>query len=133
MQEIQETGSPVGRWLGPSKSESRVQTTGSKRGWVSEVKCARREGLDPTAACREDRRIGLSEEAEEYENKGSWPAEDMAAMAVSVAEAVESGAEEFRKRLRLLRDLMWEAVLHFSVDHERRRWERAIMVLFGIL
>lgn len=130
--EIRETGGPAGRWLGPSPSESRVHT-GSKRGWVSEVKCARREGQDPTAAYGEDRRVGLSKEAEEYESKGSWPAEEMAAVAVSVAEAVESGAEEFRKRLRLLTDLMWEAVLHFSVDHERRRWETAMMVFFGRL
>lgn len=54
-------------------------------------------------------------------------------MVGSVAELVESGEEEFGKSLRLLTDLIWETVLHFSVDHERRRWERVMMVLFGIL
>ena len=33
---------------------------------------------------------------------------EMAAMAVSVAEVVESGEEEFRKSLSLLTDLVWE-------------------------
>lgn len=42
VQEINDTGSPVGRWLGPSTWESCVQMTGSKREGVSEEKHARR-------------------------------------------------------------------------------------------
>ena len=62
---------------------------------------------DHTEAYREARRIGLSKEADEYKTKGNWLDVEMAAMAVSVAEVVESGEEEFRKSLSLLTDLIW--------------------------
>lgn len=47
--------------------------------------------------------------------------------------AAGSGAEEASKRLRPLTDLMREAALRASVAHEKRRGERATVVLFGRL